>query len=130
MLPKAGRFSCSSLKREVSGVRSKSFVRGRKVASKGEQLGLHVRGNDVDLATGVGNGNLKGRSRELRHDGDVPLIVKVADADTLCEAPLVDLFGAPIRASRVRNATRIWRLSGCSGEVVESETIREVLERV
>ena len=88
MLAKASGFSCSTLKREVSGVRPQGFVRGRKVASKGEQLGLHVRGNDVDLATGVGNGNLKGRSRELRHDGDVPLVVKVADADTLREAPL------------------------------------------
>lgn len=51
-----------------------------------------MRGNDVDLATGVGNGDLKGRSRELRNNSDVPLIVEVADIDALCELPLVDLL--------------------------------------
>ena len=65
-----------------------------------------MRGNDVDLATGVGNGNLKGRSRELRHDSDVPLIVEVADIDTLCELPLVDLLRRPCGGLPGENATR------------------------
>jgi hypothetical protein len=68
--------------------------------------------------------------RELRHYGYVSVIVEIADLDALGELPLVNLLRRLCRSLPGEEGNPISATVRGAGELLESQTVREILEGV